>query len=100
MSTRKPATLYVQTFNYGEEIKIRNVENIKPDAQYAYPTFDKLRENKAKAIEGLCMGLPQIGHCQTAAASVLASAGGGATASNLRQSGSNSRRRRLARWRY
>ena len=42
------------------------------------------------------IALPQAGHRQTAASLSFDTAGGGATASNVRQSGSNSRRRRLA----
>lgn len=53
VSTRTYNTLYTQTFNYGEELAIRGIENIKPDTRYSYISFDKLRENKEQAIEGL-----------------------------------------------
>ncbi len=42
------------------------------------------------------MALPQAGHRQTAASLSFDTAGGGATASNVRQSNNNPRRRRLA----
>lgn len=58
--TRTQVPLFIQTYNYGEDVGVRGLENIKPDPKYSYPDFSRLRQNKDEAIEGLRKGVPAI----------------------------------------
>jgi len=60
VSAKTQTPLFMQTYNYGQDVGVKGVENIKPDPKYSYPDFPNLRQNKDEAIEGLRKGVPVI----------------------------------------
>src|SRR4051794_33058043 len=60
VSTKTHTPLFMQSYNYGQDVGVKGMENIKPDRKYSYPDFPHLRQNKDEAIEGLRKGIPVI----------------------------------------